>query len=106
MSKNIIAQVKEAAKRHPDNVAVQSLVLQLTTAQAMSDGIDGAEEVFDPLIGYRAGTKGDSGYSTLYTYSSTPVDSVMKRMWAMHTVAVIADSLAGVLNALGEKFDY
>ena len=101
---NAVQLMLDAAKLHPDDVAVQAIVgmLERTVKEAHAKQVDHAAG----LAGYRRGTQGDPGYGVMHNIEGSSITSMMSELSALHAVAIVVDVLGAALSALGTTVDY
>jgi hypothetical protein len=101
---NYIIIALEAAKKYPNDKAIQSLVSGLENAISIEKV---RRNSFDFLQGYRKGVDGEDGYQAItYSLITDGIKKATEDAEALFRISVIADCLLMALSAIGDDIDY
>lgn len=102
---NLMKVALEAAKKHPEDKAIQSLVSNLNNAVLLER--TRRMQTHDSLLGYRKGIDGEDGYYPItHSIMELGVERALATAGEVFKVGIILDCLIMALIAIGENIEY
>lgn len=102
---NATARVIEVVStKYREDVALVAMVDALLLAQRQAAML--APKGYDHLDGYRRGSRGDEGYSTIGTLSGSLFQPLVSELSALMEIALITRLLVVALQRMGEEIEH
>ena len=105
MSRHVLKQIRQAAKRHPKNVAVQRLIKRLDYACEKLSAYGPSPTITNPLYKVERGLLEEKDHDLLLGFDPQILSPLMTRAFDLHEITIIIDCLLCVLEALREQID-